>query len=125
MRSGAVLLAGLSLLVIAPLPYRASADVGNPAGKRQLFQQEQAARFEHMLVRPTPQESEAVRMLINMKPRPKAFTEADIKYLKELLDKAAWMGREQRIVREMWTEATGKQWETRNVDSQHQPEGVQ
>jgi hypothetical protein len=125
MRTGAVLLAVLSLLVVASLPYRSSADVANPSGKMQFLQQEQAARREHMLVRPSPQEREAVRTLIDMKPRPKTFTEADINYLKGLLDKAAWMGGEQRIVHEMWTEATGKQWETRNADGQQQPEGVQ
>ena len=125
MRTGAVLFTMLSLLVVAPLPYRASADVGNPGQRVQQMQQEQAARREHMLVRPTPQEREAVRALINMKPRPKTFTEADMKYLKGLLDKAAWMGGEQRIVHEMWIEATGKQWETRNADSQQQREGVQ
>jgi len=125
MKTGALLLTVLSVLLVSELPYVASADVGNPAGRTQLLQQEQAARREHMLVRPTPQEREAVRTLINMKPRPKTFTEADMKYLKGLLDKAAWMGGEQRIVHEMWTEATGKQWETRNADSQNQPVGVQ
>ena len=111
------------VLLVFTLSHKASADVGNPAGKMQIFQQEQAARREHMLVRPAPQEPEAVRTLINMKPRPKTFTEANMKYLKGLLDKAAWMGREQRIVHEMWTEGTGKQWEPRDADHQPQLEG--
>ncbi|HSQ91928.1 MAG TPA: hypothetical protein VLM19_07125, partial [Nitrospiraceae bacterium] len=84
----AAVLTACSLLLVSPLPYWASADVGNPSGKLQLLQQEQMARREHMLVRPTPQDREAVRTLITMKPRPKTFTEADIKYLKGLLDKA-------------------------------------
>lgn len=114
----------LSLLIVAPLPYRASADVANPGQRVQQMQQEQTARREHMLVRPTPQEREAVRTLININPPPKTFTEADINYLKGLLDKAARMGGEQRIVHEMWKEAMGKQWETRNADSQLQREGA-
>ena len=120
MMTGTARLTVLFLLAITPLPYQASADVGNPAQRMQQMQQEQGARREHMLIRPTPQEREAVRTLININPRPKTFTEADINYLKGLLDKAAWMGGEQRIVHEMWTEATGKQWETRKADSQHQ-----
>lgn len=80
------------VLLMAMLSHEASADVGNPAGKMQLLQQEQAVRREHMLVRPTSQEREAIKTLINMKPRPKTFTEVDVKYLKGLLDKAAWMG---------------------------------
>ena len=112
-----------SVVLVSVLPYEGSADVGNPAGKMQFLQQEQAARREHMLVRPTPQERELVRTLINLKPRPKTFTETDMKYLKGLLDKAAWMGGEQRILHEMWTEGTGKPWGPRDADSQPQPEG--
>jgi hypothetical protein len=114
-----------SVLLVSTLSQEAAADVASPAGKMQLFQQEQAVRREHMLVRPTPQEREAVKTLINMKPRPKTFTEADMKYLKGLLGRAAWMGGEQRIVHEMWTEGTGKQWEPRLADHQPQPEGEQ
>lgn len=124
MKTGAVLITMLSVLVVALLPYRASADVGNAGQRLQQMQQEQATRREHMLVRPTPQEREAVRALINMKPRPKTFTEADMKYLKGLLDKPAWLGGEQRIMHEMWTEGTGKQWEPRDADHKPQPEGV-
>ena len=96
--------------------------LGNPSGKLQLFQQEQAIRREHILVRPTPQEREAVKTLITMKPRPKTFTEADIKYLKSLLDKAVWMGGEQRILHEMWAKGTGKQWAIRDAEPQQPAE---
>lgn len=45
-----------------------------------------------------------------MKPRPKTLTDADVKYLKDLRDKAAWLGFERRIVHEMWTEVSSKEW---------------
>ena len=77
---------------------------------------------EQKLFRPTPQEREAVSKLLDMKPRPKTFNEADIRYLKGLLDKAAWLGADQRIVHQMWTEVTGKEWGTSDVDSSKQPE---
>ena len=51
-----------------------------------------SAMDEQKLFRPTPQEREAVSKLIDMKPRPKTFNEADIKYLKGLLDKTSWFG---------------------------------
>jgi hypothetical protein len=56
-----------------------------------------------------------------MEPRPKTFNETDIKYLKGLLEKAAWMGGEQRILHEMWAEATGIQWGANNVERLQQP----
>ncbi len=88
--------AGLAgVLLVFTLSHEASADVGNPAAKMQLLQQERAVRHKHMLVRPTYQEREAVRTLISMKPRPKTFTEADMKYLKGFLDKAGCMGGKQ------------------------------
>ncbi|HKQ35110.1 MAG TPA: hypothetical protein VJT11_07395 [Nitrospiraceae bacterium] len=116
MNTCASILTVLALLIVSPFPYGVSADVGNPSGKQGLIQQEQAIRSEHLLVRPTPQEREAVKTLITMKPRPKTFTEADIKYLKSLLDKAVWMRGEQRILHEMWTEGTGKQWAIRDAE---------
>ena len=61
-------------------------------------------------VRPTLKERDAVSQLLTMKPRPKTLTDADMKYLKNLRDKATWLGFERRIVHEMWTEATGKEW---------------
>jgi len=38
-----------------------------------------------------------------------------MKYLKGLLDKAAWFGFERRIVHEMWTEVSGKEWHDTEV----------
>src|SRR5207249_700661 len=74
------------------------------------YQQTQSALDEQRVFRPSPQEREGVSKLIGMKPRPKTFNEVDITYLKTLLDKAAWLGGERRIMHEMWAEATGKQW---------------
>ena len=89
------------------------------------FQQTQSAQDEQKFFRPSPQEREAVSKLIEMKPRPKTFTEADIKYLKALLDKAAWLGGERRIMHEMNTEATGKQWGASDGTTPKQPEVTQ
>lgn len=61
-------------------------------------------------VRPTLKERDALSQLLTMKPRPNTLTDADMKYLKNLRDKATWLGFERRIVHEMWTEATGKEW---------------
>jgi len=61
-------------------------------------------------VRPTLKERDAVSQLLTMKPRPKTLPDADMKYLKALRDKATWLGFERRIVHEMWTKATGKEW---------------
>jgi hypothetical protein len=74
------------------------------------FQQSQEVLKDQKLVRPTPQEREAISKLLETKPRPKTFNEADIKYLKGLLDRATWLGAERRIMHEMWTEVTGKEW---------------
>jgi len=45
-----------------------------------------------------------------MRPRPKTLTDADIKFLKELLGKPVWYGFEQRIVHKVWAEVSGKEW---------------
>jgi hypothetical protein len=81
----------------------------------QLTQRSQASRQGQVLegsqmVRPSPRERDAVSQLLTAKPRPKTFKDADIKYLKDLLNKAAWVGFERRIVHEMWTEVSGKEW---------------
>jgi len=89
------------------------------------IQQTQSALDEQKLFRPSPQEREAISKLIDMKPRPKTFNEADTKYLKALLDKAAWLGGERRIMHEMWTEVTGKQWGASDGNTPKQPEGTQ
>jgi len=81
----------------------------------QLTQRSQASRQGQVLegsqmVRPSPRERDAVSQLLTAKPRPKTLKDADIKYLKDLFNKAAWVGFERRIVHEMWTEVSGKEW---------------
>ena len=81
----------------------------------QLTQMGQAPRQGQVLegsqiVRPSPRERDAVSQLLTIKPRPKTLKDADMKYLKSLLDKPAWFGFERRIVHEMWTEVSGKEW---------------
>jgi hypothetical protein len=61
-------------------------------------------------VRPSPRELAAASEVLAMRPRPKTLTDADIKFLKELLGKPAWYGFEQRIVHEVWAEVNGKKW---------------
>jgi len=61
-------------------------------------------------VRPSPKELAAISEVLAIRPRPKTLTDADIKYLKELLGKPSWYGFEQRIVHEIWTEVSGKEW---------------
>jgi hypothetical protein len=74
--------------------------------------QQQNALSDTRLVRPTPHEREAIRSILQMKPRPKTLNEADIKFLQDLLNKAAWCGAEGRIMHEIWTEVTGEAWST-------------
>jgi len=86
----------------------------------QLTQRSQASRQGQVLegsqmVRPSPRERDAVSQLLTAKPRPKTLKDADIKYLKDLLNKAAWFGFERRIVHEMWTEVSGKEWHDTEV----------
>jgi hypothetical protein len=81
----------------------------------QLPQRSPASRQGQVLegsqtVRPSLRERDAIQQLLAAKPRPKTLKDADIKYLKNLLDKSAWFGFEQRIVHEMWTEVSGKEW---------------
>jgi hypothetical protein len=86
----------------------------------QLTQRSQASRQGQVLegsqmVRPSPRERDAVSQLLTIKPRPKTLKDADIKYLKDLLNKAAWVGFERRIVHDMWTEVSGKEWHDTEV----------
>jgi hypothetical protein len=86
----------------------------------QLTQRSQAPRQGQVLegsqiVRPSPRERDAVSQLLTIKPRPKTLKDADMKYLKDLLDKPAWFGFERRIVHEMWTEVSGKEWHDTEV----------
>lgn len=61
-------------------------------------------------VRPSQRELAAISEVLATRPRPKTLTDADIKYLKELLGKPAWYGFEQRIVHKVWAEVNGKEW---------------
>lgn len=65
---------------------------------------------DSQMVKPTQKEREAIHQLLATKPRQKALKNADRKYLKGLLDKAAWVGFERRVVHEMWTEMSGREW---------------
>jgi hypothetical protein len=67
------------------------------------------------MVRPSPKEREAVSQILATKPRPKTLKDADIEYLKGLRDKPAWFGFERRIVHDMWTEMSGKEWQDSEV----------
>ena len=46
-----------------------------------------------------------------------------MKYLKNLLAKPAWVGFERRIVHEMWTEVSGKEWRDTEVSQPPKNEG--
>ena len=94
----------------------------------QMAQLGQAARQGQVpegsqVVRPSPRERDAVIQLLTTKPRPKTLKDADMKYLKDLRDKPAWFGFERRIVREMWTEVSGKEWHDTEVSQPHKKEG--
>lgn len=65
---------------------------------------------DSQMVKPTQKEREAIHQLLATKPRQKSLKNADRKYLKGLLDKPAWIGFERRVVHEMWTEMSGKEW---------------
>lgn len=65
---------------------------------------------DSQMVKPTQKEREAIHQLLAAKPRQKTLKNADRKYLKGLLDKPAWIGFERRVVHEMWTEMSGKEW---------------
>jgi hypothetical protein len=65
---------------------------------------------DSQMVKPTQKEREAIHQLLAAKPRQKSLKSADRKYLKGLLDKATWVGFERRIVHEMWTEMSGREW---------------
>jgi hypothetical protein len=62
------------------------------------------------VVKPSPREREAIYQLLAAKPRPKTLKDADMKYLKGLLDKQRWFGFDQKMVHEIWSEVTGKEW---------------
>ena len=86
----------------------------------QSTQRSQASRQRQVLegsqiVQPSPRERAAVIQLLTTKPRPKTLKDADMKYLKDLLDKPAWVGFERRIVHEMWTEVSGTEWQDTEV----------
>ena len=62
------------------------------------------------MVRLSLKEREAIYQLLALKPRPKTLKDADMKYLKDLRDKAAWFGFEQQMVHEIWAGTSGKEW---------------
>ena len=63
------------------------------------------------MVRPSPKEREAVYQMLALKPRPKMLKDADMKFLQGLRDKASWFVLDQRMVREIWAEVHGKEWD--------------
>jgi hypothetical protein len=65
---------------------------------------------DSQMVKPTQKEREAIRQLLATHRPQQTLKNADKKYLKGLLDKAAWFGFERRIVHEMWTEMSGREW---------------
>ena len=67
------------------------------------------------MVQPSPKERAVVSQMLTTKPRPKTLKDADLKYLNDLLHKAAWYGFERRIVHKMWTEVSGKEWHDTEV----------
>ena len=90
----------------------------------QMAQMGQASRQDQLLsdskiVRPSLREREAISQLLATKPRPKTLNDADIKYPKDLLDKTTWFGFERRIMHEIWTEVSGKEW--RDTDASQPP----
>ncbi|NOS81881.1 MAG: hypothetical protein HOP32_09915 [Nitrospira sp.] len=62
------------------------------------------------VVQPSPRERDAIYQLLAANPRPKTLKEADMKYLKRLLNKATWFRFEQKMVRDIWLEVNGKEW---------------
>ena len=70
---------------------------------------------DSQIVRPSPRERAAISQMLATLPRPKTLNDADIKYLRDLLDKATWFGIERRIMHEMWTEVSGKEWQDTEV----------
>jgi hypothetical protein len=62
------------------------------------------------VVQPSPREREAIYQLLAVKPRPKTLKDADMKYLKGLLEKQRWFGFDQKMVHEFWSEVNGKEW---------------
>ena len=62
------------------------------------------------MARPSPKEREAIYQLLALKPRPKTLKDADVKFLQGLRDKASWVVLERRMVHEIWTEVTGREW---------------
>jgi hypothetical protein len=86
----------------------------------QLTQTSQASRQgapleDAQMVQPSPKERAVVSQMLTTKPRPKTLNDADVKYLNDLLHKAAWYGFERRIVHKMWTEVSGKEWHDTEV----------
>ena len=113
-------------LLVAMMVYMASATAALSVGEvvrsqMRTMQINQALRRGEaqgsLLVRPSPRERDAIGEVLMTKPRPKTLTEADMKLLKELLNKPTWFGFEQRIVHDIWAEVTGKEWRDEGTES--------
>ena len=112
------------VVLLQPALAPASTDIQNLL----LFQQhleQQSLSKDQQIIRPTPMEREAISKLLETKPSPKTLNDADIKYLNGLLDKAAWLGVERRIMHEIWKEVTGKEFTDQGSDSSKPGEGAQ
>jgi hypothetical protein len=67
------------------------------------------------IVQPSPRDRAAMNEVFATTPGSKTLKAADIRYLKDLLNKATWFGFEQRIAHELWTEVNGKEWHDTEV----------
>lgn len=122
-RFGCVILLLLAITCITPAIAALRAEDALHV-QTQLTQTSQASRRGGTLegaqmVQPSPKERAVVSQMLTTKPRPKTLNDADIKYLNDLLHKAAWYGFERRIVHKMWTEVSGKEW--RDTEVSHFP----
>ncbi|HJU04187.1 MAG TPA: hypothetical protein VJ692_03475 [Nitrospiraceae bacterium] len=102
-------------LLVLSLPSHASAVVDSAENPDRHERSEEYA--DRKLIRPSPKERVAIIKLLERKPRPKTFIDADIKYLRALLEKAVWTGAERRILGEIWQEVTGRPFEPSQSES--------
>ena len=104
-------------LLVYPLLSQAAGTADDPIARERQERAECGHEYaDKKLVRPSPKERVAVIKLLEQKPRAKTFIDADIKYLRSLLEKAVWTGAERRILREMWLEAMGQALEAHSSE---------
>ncbi|MEX2493742.1 MAG: hypothetical protein WD425_18490 [Nitrospirales bacterium] len=60
------------------------------------------------IIRPLPQEREAIQELLNISPPPKILIPADRQFLQELWSKVVWTGLERRVMYTIYKEVQGK-----------------